>query len=157
MDAPWYATLIGSVAVLIYLWFFCDHLPEGIFSFCRENLLLLTGGDMEKSLVEGYKTRAVEILTEKELDLVEKKLFTPLLASVPDGVSPHSSFTILERDDGMRAVVLRYESKKDYIGTNDDIPELDEDEEEFSPDICIRSEFLGARRLMIVLSKEQLQ
>jgi hypothetical protein len=152
MDAPWYATLIGSVAVLIYLWFFCDHLPEGILKFCRENLLLLTGGNLNGSLVEGFKEKAGEILTEKELDLVEKKLFAPLIASVPDGLSPHSSFTILEREDGMRAAILRYESKKDYIGENEDMPEQDEDETEFSPDTCIKSEFLGARRLMIVLS-----
>ena len=154
MDAPWYAALVGSAAVLIYLCFFCDHLPEGIYRFCRKNLLLLTGGKLDKSQVEDYKTKAKEILTGKELDLVEKKLFAPLLASVPEGLSPHSSFTILERDDGMRAVVLRYESKEDYIGTDDDIPEQDEDETDFSTDICIRSEFLGARRLMMVLSKE---
>jgi hypothetical protein len=37
---------------------------------------------------------------------------------------------------------------------NEAIPEVDEDDDEFSPDICIRSEFLKNRRLMIVLSKE---
>jgi Na+-driven multidrug efflux pump len=154
MDAPWYATLIGSVAVLIYLWFFCDHLPKGIYGFCKENLLLLIGGDLDGSLIESFKAKAGEILTGKELDMVEEKMFSPIMASVPVGHSPHSSFTILEREDGMHAAILRYESKKDYIGENDDMPEEDEDETEFSPDTCIRSEFLGARRLMIVLSKE---
>ena len=85
---------------------------------------------------------------------MENKLFCPLISSVPEGASPHSSYTILERDDGMRAAIIRYESKEDYIGSNEAIPEVDKDDDEFSPDVCIRSEFLKARRLMIVLSGE---
>ena len=55
----------------------------------------------------------------------------------------------------MHAVILRYESKKDFIGENADMAEVDEEDEDFVPDTCIRSEFLGARRLMIVLSKAE--
>lgn len=154
MNAPWYATLIGGLAALIYLCFFCNNLSEGIFRFHKKNLLLLTGGNLCRSLVEEWKKLSEEILTKRELALVENKLFQPLISSVPEGVSPHSSYTVLERDDGMRAAIIRYESKDDYIGSNEAIPEVDEDDDEFSPDICIRSEFLKNRRLMIVLSKE---
>lgn len=155
MDAPWYATVIGGVAALIYLCFFCDHLPEGIYRFHQKNLLLLTGGNLDRNLIEEYKKISGEILTGKELDLVDKKLFKPLVTSIPESIPLHSSYTILERDDGMRAVILRYESKEDYIRTNPDIPEVEEDDDEFTPDVCIRSEFLGARRLMIVLSTDK--
>lgn len=154
MDAPWYATLVGGIAALIYLSFFCNHLPEGICHFHRKNLLLLTGGNLDRRLLEEHKKISGEILTEKELELVEKKLFQPLLCSIPEDAFPLSSFTILERKDATRAVILRYESKQDYIGINPDIPEADEDDE-LTPNVCIRSEFLGNRRLMIVLSTEE--
>ena len=75
--------------------------------------------------------------------------------SVKKSRQEQTSFTILERDDGLKAVILRYKSKKDYIGTNSDMPEQDEDDDDFAPNICIRSEFLGARRLMIILSGEE--
>ena len=122
MDAPWYATLVGGIAALIYLSFFCNHLPEGIFRFHRKNLLLLTGGNLDRRLLEEHKKISGEILTEKELELVEKKLFQPLLYSIPEDAFPLSSFTILERKDATRAVILRYESKQDFIGINPDIP-----------------------------------
>ena len=79
----------------------------------------------------------------------------PLLSAVPDGACPDSSFTILEREDGRRAVILRYASKKDYLETDQNLTERDEDEDtEITSDECIRSEFLGTRRLMIVLAAE---
>lgn len=155
MDSPWYATLIGGVAALLYLWFGCDHLPEGIFNYHQKNLLLLTGGELDNNLAEKYKNLAGEILSGKELELMEEKLFKPLMASIPEGIVPYSSFTILEREDDTHGVILRYESKEDFIGANDDIPETEEDDDEFAPNVCIRSEFLGARRLMIVLGDSE--
>ena len=74
------------------------------------------------------------------------------MSSVKADGAPHTSFTILERKDGLHAVVLRCESKKGLIGAEEAVPETQGDEEEFSHDVCIRSEFLGAERLMIVLS-----
>lgn len=130
-------------------------MTEGIYKFHQKNLLLLTGGNLDRNLIEEFKKLSGEILSEKELNIVENKLFQPLSSSIPENASPFSSFTILEREDGTRAVILRYESKEDYIGTNLDIPEVDEDNDEFAMNVCIRSEFLGARRLMIVLSTEE--
>lgn len=155
MDAPWYGTLIGSVASLIYLCFFCDHLAEGIYRFRKKNLLLLTGGKLTGEKVEEWKMMAGDILTAKELEIVKTKFFAPLLSCIPEGSAFNSSFTILQRDDDMHVVILRYESKKDFIGENADMAEVDEEDEDFVPDTCIRSEFLGARRLMIVLSKAE--
>ena len=153
MNAPWYATVIGGVAALVYLCYFCDHLPEGIYRFHQKNLLLLTGGKLDESLAEKMKNLSGEVLSGKEQELVEEKLFRPLMASVPAGAAPYSSFTILEREeDARRAVILRYESKTDLVSANKDISETSEDDDNFTPDVCIRSEFLGARRLMIVLS-----
>ena len=152
MDSPWYGALIGGIAALIYLCFFCNHLPEGMYHVHQKNLLLLTGGKLDGNLALEFKQMAGEILSEKELGLVEEKLFKPLLASIPEGAAPNCCFTILELEDNLRSAVLRYESKIDLIGANEDIPETDEDDDEFAQDVCIRSLFLGARRLMIVFS-----
>ncbi len=152
LNAPWYAAVLGTIASFIYLWFFCDNLPEGIVRFHQKNLLVLTGGTLDRKNVEKWKMASKDILSEKEIELVEDKMFSALMTSIPEGVSPNSTFTILKRDDGMNAVILRYESKEDYIGDSNEIPEQDEEEEDFKPDVCIKSEFLGARRLMLVIS-----
>ena len=152
MDAPWYGNLAGGVAALIYLSFFCNHLTEGTFKYHQKNLLLLTGGILERKRIEEWKGMSGEVLTPDEVGMVEDKMFSPLMSSLPEDVIIQSTFTILRRDDDMRAVILRYISKEDYIGTNENIAEVDEDDGEFEPDVCIRSVFLGARRLMIVIS-----
>ena len=156
MDAPWYAAMLASVVSLIYLCFFCNHLPKGVNRFYRENLLLLTGGKLSSAQAESWKADARGILTEAQMKLMDEKMLSPLLAAIPDGICPDSSFTILEREDGRRAAILRYASKKDYVGTDQDTAEQDEDEDtEVTPDECIRSEFLGTRRMMIVLSEQE--
>ena len=155
MDAPWYGTIAGGVAALIYLCFFCNNLTEGIFKLHQKNLLLLTGGTLIREKVDEWKEMAGDILSKKEVDFVEDKMFAPLLSSLPEGVLLKSSFTILQREDDMRAVILRYRSKEDYIGKNEDFAEVDEEDDEFEPDVCIRSLFLGMRRLMIVLSGKE--
>lgn len=154
MDAPWYAAMLASVVCLVYLCFFCNHLPKGIHRFYQENLLLLTGGKLSSARAESWKADARSILTEAQIKLMDEKMLSPLLAAVPDGDCLDSSFTILEREDGRRAAILRYESKKDYLGTDQNTAEWDE-ETEVTPDQCIRSEFLGMRRLMIVLSEQE--
>lgn len=156
MDAPWYAMFIGVIASLIYLWFFCNNLAEGIFRLHKKNLLLLTGGNFSRELIENWKAAVDGILSEKEFSMIKEKMLEPLLAAVPSGVVLKSSFTILTRDDGRLAVILRYESKEDYLGTDEDISEREEEDDDvvIESDVCIRSEFLGDRRLMIVLSGE---
>ena len=152
MNAPWYGMLLGGFFSLVYLCCFCSHLSEGIYKFHQKNLLLLTGGKLDGKLVEKCREESGKVLTGKELGIVEEQLFRPLMSSVKADGAPHTSFTILERKDGLHAVVLRCESKKGLIGAEEAVPETQGDEEEFAHDVCIRSEFLGAERLMIVLS-----
>ncbi len=155
MNAPWYAAMFAGIVLLIFLCFFCNHLSKGLNRFYRENLLLLTGGKLSPAVAESWKSDACGILTEEQMNLIDEKMLTPLLSAVPDGVCPDSSFTILEREDGRRAVILRYASKKDYLEADRNLTEWDEDEDtEVTSDECIRSEFLGTRRLMIVLAAE---
>ena len=157
MNSPWYAALIAQMAVLIYLCFFCGDLPTGLRKFHRENLLLLKGGRLTPSLVGDFESSAGQIIIEKQRETLHQQMIEPMLEALTDGIHPHCSFTVLERDDGRLAVILHYESKKDLL---EDLPELPEDEdedekEEVPADTCIRSEFLGMRRLMIILSREE--
>lgn len=156
MNAPWYAAMFAGIVLLIYLCFFCNHLSKGLNRFCRENLLLLTGGKLSPERAESWKTDARGILTEEQMNLIDEKMLAPLLSAIPDDACHDSSFTILEREDGRRAVILRYASKKDYLEADQNLTEWDEDEDtEITSDECIRSEFLGTRRLMIVLAAER--
>lgn len=157
MNSPWYAALIAQVAVLIYLCFFCGDLPRGLRKFHRENLLLLKCGRLTPSLVGDFESSAGQIISEKQRETLHQQMIEPMLEALTDGIHPHCSFTVLERDDGRLAAILHYESKKDLL---EDLPELPEDEdedekEEVPADTCIRSEFLGMRRLMIIHSREE--
>lgn len=160
MDAPWYAGLAAQIAVMVYLFLFSGHLTIGTRRYRRENLLLLDGGIINPVWFEQIETEAEEILSREQLNLVKNKMLMPLLAALPEGRNPRGSFTILERDDGRKTVLLRYVSKTDYLENNEAMPEIeseeddDDDAEETVPfDTCIRSEFLGLRRLMIVLDE----
>ena len=83
-------------------------------------------------------------------------MIRPLLEVLSDEIHPFGCFTVLKRDDNRLAAILHYESKKDLLDNLPELPEDDEDEEQEDtgpPDTCIRSEFLGMRRLMIILSQ----
>ena len=52
---------------------------------------------------------------------------------------------MLEKDDGHRSVILRYDSRKDIMGND----EGNGEDEELVFEKCINSEFNYVRRLMI--------
>ena len=157
MNSPWYAALIAHVAVLVYLTVFCGDLPRGMHRFHRENLLLMKGGRLTASLVDEFENAAARVVSEKQYDTIRRKMTGPLRDALSDDFSPDSCFKILERDDGHPAAILHYQSGKDLLEA---LPELSGDDEgadensreEVPPDTCLRSEFIGMRRLMIVLS-----
>ena len=155
MNSPWYAALISQCVVLIYLLGFCDHLYKGILFFHRENLLLLCGGKLGDGFAEEIERGSMNILTEKQLALVRDQMITPLLNAVSGKASPVSTFTILKREDGRLAAVLRYKAKKDYLDTEPDIYDTGEGEEDapIPSDTCIRSEFIGMWRMMILMER----
>ncbi len=155
MNSPWYAALIAQVAVFIYLIFFCGDLPKGIKKFHKENLLAQKGGRLTASLAGEFETAVGEIVSKEQLETVREKMIVPLVGALSDDFTPDCCFSILKRSDDRISVVLHYDSKTDLL---EDLPEYDDSEddekkEEVPPDTCIRSEFLGMRRLMIILSE----
>jgi len=156
MNSPWYAAMIAQVAVLIYLCVFCRDLPKGLFRFHRENLMLLKGGNLTPALVSDFESSAGQIISEEQQETLRQQMIRPLLEVLSDEIHPFGCFTVLKRDDNRLAAILHYESKKDLLDNLPELPEDDEDEEQednVPPDTCIRSEFLGMRRLMIILSQ----
>ena len=156
MNSPLYASLLAQIAVLVYLFGFCDNLSGGIKEYRQENLLLLLGGRLGPAFQDEIEAASGEILTNEQLSLIREKMLKPLLKSIPEGASPECTYTILKREDERAAAILRYESKKDYLGAEPGMSEIDfgdqETEVQIPFDTCIRSEFLGMRRMMIVFN-----
>ena len=155
MNSPWFASLIAQIGVLVFLCLFCGDLPKGILSYHRENLIVLKGGILTPSLVGEYEKETCENTKSKQFGVLKERMIEPLLAALSENTSLYCCFSLLKRSDERLAAILCYESKKDLL---EDLPELPEsenddgDEEEVPPDTCIRSEFLGMRRMMIILS-----
>ncbi len=145
-DAPWISMIIAEGASMIYLFFFCNNIGRGLFREYPENVLFLDGGRLGEQSVRKWLKETETILSLREQRTVQEKMLSPLLAAIPDGTAPESTFTVLVRDDDSRAVILRYESKKDYLG---DLPEDEDDEIKVGE--CRRSEFIGCRRLMMIV------
>lgn len=156
MNSPWYASIIAQFAVLIYLCFFCGDLPKGMRYYQKENLQLLKGGYLTQSFVSDFSKEAEKIISVRQIEILKKEMIDPLMQVLSEEKVRQCSFSILKRDDDKMAVNLHYESKKDLLENLPEI-ELDDDDEddkdeEVPVDTCIRSEFLGMRRLMIILS-----
>ena len=155
MNSAWYAAILAQIAVLIYLGFFCGDLPRGTRSFHRENLLLLKGGSITPAFVTGLEEEVKKNISIGQFETLKQKMLLPLMKVLTREAAPNGTFSLLKRDDNRMAAVLHYEGKKDLL---EDLPEIeiDEDEEEGEEvpfDSCIRSEFLGLRRMMIILSE----
>lgn len=158
MNSPWYAGIIAQIAVMIFLFFFCGDLPKGFIRFHGENLIVLKGGKLTPELVESFEHSAEQVLSREQFEILRREMTGPICGILSDTTAPFGCFTILKRKEGRLAAILHYESRKDLLENLQEIPE-DEDEddeeliEEVPPDTCTRSEFLGMRRLMIILSE----
>lgn len=147
VDAPWYADLLSNGIVMIYLACFAKNVFRGLVRFYPENLRMLRGGKLNVQSLRQWETESAGILSEEEQKLVSEKLTAPLLASTPEG-DLNSTWTILERNDGHLAVILRAENRrKGLIQVEDE----EEEEEKVVFNECMQSEFFGMQRWMLVL------
>lgn len=155
IDAPWYADLLAGIAALIYLIFFGENAFKGLLRFYPENLRMLTGGKLTGQNLEAWLEASADMLTEQERQLVSEQITGPLRSAIPEGKRPNSTWTILERDDGRKAVVLRYEDKTDYLDRTQPLERKPDEEETIVFNECIRSEFIGTQRMMLVLDHRE--
>ena len=151
INAPWYADLLAAVAVLFYLFFFGEKAFRGLIRFYPENLRILVSGKLTGQNLEAWQNMSEDLLTEEEQQLVKEQIVEPLLAAIPEDRMPNSTWTILERKDGRKAVILRYEDRVDYLERMSPSDGDKWDEENVPFNQCIRSEFFGTRRMMLIL------
>ena len=139
--APWLAALAGSVSQFFYL-AVIKKMLKGTIRFCPENTLLLTGAYASAGAADTWLEQAASVLDGAELETVKKEMLDPFIRSLPAGKTPLTSFTVLDEEDGIRRVILRYNSKKDYMesGVEGDA-------------LCARSDFNSMRRWMMDFNK----
>lgn len=151
MDAPWYGAMIANLCSCAFL-LFAGHLSKGFVKRCPENALVLTGGQTDASVVEEWRQDTVKVLGEDKTATIWEKLIEPFLASDNNTPEQLCTYSVIQRDNGDTAAILRYGGKTDLkhliIGEE---AEDEEDEEELSHVYgqCVSSEFNTLRRMMI--------
>ncbi len=151
MDAPWYGAMIANLCSCAFL-LFAGHLSKGFVKRYPENALVLTGGQTDASVVEEWRQDTVKVLGEDKTATIWEKLIEPFLASDNNTPEQLCTYSVIQRDNGDTAAILRYGGKTDLkhliIGEE---AEDEEDEEELSHVYgqCVSSEFNTLRRMMI--------
>ena len=149
-DAPWFATLAAYTTVLLYFIFYCKQF-KGLFSNDFKHILMIDGGRTDEAVFKDWVDNSGKILRAEESSMLWEKLFAPLINVLSKEKTYPCTFMIISCEDGHRAAILRYDSRKDLMGGPDNEDE-NGDEDEDSETIyneCIRSEFNYVRRMMI--------
>jgi O-antigen/teichoic acid export membrane protein len=147
MDAPWYGTMIANVCACLFL-LIAGKLTRGFIRMYRENVLVLSGGHAEESIAEEWSQKATEVLDEEQVVTVRSKLIAPFMEAVSGLKSPLCSFTVLERENGDKAAIVRYAHRVGLFAA-EQAEETDEEELAHVYGECIRSEFNTLSRMMI--------
>ena len=147
MDAPWYGAMVANASSCLFL-LMVGKLTRGFIKRYSENALVLTGGDEHEPYLDEWKREAADVLTSEQCGLVWDKVISAYVADIPEGKSPLCSFTVLERENGDKAAIVRYMQKTKLFAA-ETAEEADEDELSHVYGECIRSEFNTLRRLMI--------
>ena len=155
MDAPWYGTMLSNVCSCLFL-LFVGRLFRGYWKRYAENVVVLSGGHAEPDEVVSWREESAQYLTESQVTAVWEKVIEPYLVGDGQERSRLCSYTVLEREDGDKAAILRYDShvtlRQLLLGGEGG----EEDEERLSHVYgeCIDSEFNTLRRKMINFKAE---
>ena len=147
MDAPWYGALAANACSCMFL-LFAGKLIRGFMKRYPENVLMLTGSDPHESNLAEWKEKALGVLTQEQVDTVWDKLVRSYEQAFSSEDAPLCSFTVLQRENGDKAAILRY-AQKTKLFAAETAEEADEEELTHVYGECIRSEFNTLRRLMI--------
>ena len=156
MDAPWYGAMIANLCSCAFL-LFAGHLSKGFVKRYPENALVLTGGHADAKQVESWRDDTTKVLGQEKTATVWEKVIEPFLASNDNKADQLCAYSVIRRDNGDTAAILRYGGHTDLkhliIGEEAD---GEEDEEELSHVYgqCVGSEFNTLRRMMINFEAE---
>ena len=151
MDAPWYGAMVANVCSCLFL-LVAGRLFKGFIKEYPENALVLTGGTPEAAQVEAWREDTAKVLTEEQTRTIWEKLMEPFLASDANTSDQLCSYTIIERDNGDKAAILRYgghTSLKHLILGEEGGEEEDQEELSHVYGECVNSEFNTLQRKMI--------
>ncbi len=150
-NAAWYGTLIAHLCVLGYFVFYCKQFKN---LFTRENdvISMMTGGESDGSLIQSWRKESEKYLSGDEVRELWSKMLEPFSKALGVDKKYPCSFMILNREDGHKAAILRYDSRNDILedDSNAGIVSENGENEEIIYGECVRSEFNYMRRMMLV-------
>ena len=156
MDAPWYGAIISNLCSCSFL-LLAGRLSKGYVKQYPENALVLTGGHTDEEQIESWREDTTKVLGQEKTTAVWEKVIEPFLASDANKPNQLCAYSVIQRDNGDTAAILRYGGHTDLkhliIGEEGD---EEEDEEELSHVYgqCVSSEFNTLRRMMINFKAE---
>jgi hypothetical protein len=150
MDAPWYGAMVANLCSCGFL-LVAGRLARGFVRHYPENALVLTGGHTDEGQLSAWRADTKKVLGDERADVVWNKLVEPFLASEDNEPGRLCSFTIIERDNGDHAAILRYGGHTSIkaLLLGDEGGEEDEEELSHVYGECVSSEFNTLRRLMV--------
>ncbi|MBP3885354.1 MAG: hypothetical protein J6D54_10550 [Olsenella sp.] len=107
MDAPWYGSLLANLCSCGFL-LFAGRLFKGYWKRHAENALVLTGGPADAAHVDAWRTETTKVLGPDRTGAVWEKLVEPFLSSDDNEPGKICSYSIIRRDNGDDAAILRF-------------------------------------------------
>ena len=147
-DAPWIAACAAYVSVTVYFVVFCKQIRD-IVNFEQKHILLMRGGIPDENELDKWYNDAKEHITEADSKILLEKLMVPYMNAVKNGARYTSSFMIIQKEDGHKSAILRYDSGNDVLSEDGVLKDDEEEEAEAIIGECVRSEFNYVRRWMI--------
>ena len=154
--ATWYGALISHFGVLGYFVFYCRQF-KNLFSRENEVLRMITGGKADRALIHSWKEASERYLSGDEAGELWSKMLEPFSRALGEDRKYLCSFMILNREDGHKAAILRYDSRRDILGQDEKarITDINGEDEEIIYGECVRSEFNYMRRMMLVFDQAE--
>ena len=156
MDAPWYGAMLANLCSCTFL-LVAGRLARGFFKEYPENALVLTGGYADAAQMEAWRADTDKVLGQAHTATVWEKLIEPFLASDANEPDQLCSYSVIRRDNGDTAAILRYgghTSLKNLLFGSEGEGEEDEEELAHVYGECVSSEFNTLQRLMINFEAE---
>lgn len=147
-DAPWIAACAAYVSVTVYFVVFCKQIRD-IVNLEQKHILLMRGGIPDENELDKWYNDAKEHITEADSKILLEKLMVPYMNAVKNGARYASSFMIIQKEDGHKSAILRYDSGNDVLSEDGVLKDDEEEEAEAIVGECVRSEFNYVRRWMI--------
>ncbi|MBR3314940.1 MAG: hypothetical protein IKG18_12470 [Atopobiaceae bacterium] len=156
MDAPWYGAMLANLCSCTFL-LVAGRLARGFIKEYPENALVLTGGHTDAAQIEAWHADTAKVLGQAHTATVWEKVIEPFLASDANEPDQLCSYSIIRRDNGDAAAILRYgghTSLRQLLFGSESEGEEDEEELAHVYGECVSSEFNTLQRLMINFEAE---